>query len=198
MLSRLPTKCKHCKAKFTPEERGKRLHNACIEPWTAAFQEKQKRKAEAKRRAEQKVERAKDRATREKQKRIRDLIAEAQTAFNAFIRERDRQAGHACISSGRTLDWSGNAVDAGHYRSTGAASHLRFNEDNCHAQSKHDNQYKAGNVVDYRINLIRRIGLERVEALEASNAPKKWGRGELIAIKATYVQKLKQLLKENQ
>ena len=198
-LSRLPTRCKHCREKFSEEDRAlhRRIHPACIPAYADAQEAKAKRKAEKQARMAAKVERALDRQKREQFKTIADLIADAQRCFNAFIRERDRQAGHSCISSGRALDWSGNAVDAGHYRSTGAASHLRFNEDNCHAQSKHDNQYKAGNVVDYRINLIRRIGLERVEALEASNAPKKWGRGELIAIKATYVQKLKDLKREN-
>lgn len=196
----LSSKCKHCGVRWTPEEKARRirLHNDCIAPWTAAFQEKQKRKAVAERKAKIKVERAVDRKKRESLKRIPDLIADAQYHFNAFIRERDRQAGHPCISSGRALNWSGNAVDAGHYRSTGAASHLRFNEDNCHAQSKHDNKWLAGNAVDYRIALIARIGLERVQALEADNTPKKWTRDELIAIKKQYQSKLKELLKEKE
>ena len=138
-------------------------------------------------------DRAKVKTRKEAIKTIPELIREAQVAFNAFIRERDRLAGHDCISSGRTLDWSGNAVDAGHYRSTGAASHLRFNEDNCHAQSKHDNQFLAGNAVDYRIRLVARIGLERVEALEADNQARKWTREELTAIRNTYRAKLKEL-----
>lgn len=124
---------------------------------------------------------------------IPDLIKIAQREFNAWIRQRDRASGYGCISSGRPLDWSGNAVDAGHYRSTGAAPHLRFDERNCHAQSKHDNQYKAGNVVDYRINLIKRIGLEAVEALEADNAVHKWTADELRQIASTYRAKRKQL-----
>lgn len=128
-------------------------------------------------------------------KTIPQLLREAQVAFNAFIRNRDRAAGYPCISSGRPLDWSGNTVDAGHYRSVGAASHLRFNEDNVHAQSKHENQFLAGNAVDYRINLIARIGLARVEALEADNEPHKWTREELTAIRDTYRQKLKQIKK---
>lgn len=93
------------------------------------------------------------------------------------------------------MDWTGNAVDAGHYRSTGAASHLRFHEDNCHAQSKHDNQHLAGNAVDYRIGLIKRIGLVRVQALEADNTPHKWTRDELITIRVLYQRKTK-VLKE--
>lgn len=122
-----------------------------------------------------------------------EWIAEAQIEFNKFIRERDRLAGHPCISSGNPLDWSGNNVDAGHYRSRGSAPHLRFDERNCHAQSKQDNRYGSGNAVDYRIGLIARIGLEAVEALEADQEPRKWSIEELIQIKRLYRGKLKQL-----
>jgi soluble cytochrome b562 len=124
-------------------------------------------------------------------------MKEAQQDFNAFIRARDQIAGHACISSGRPLDWSGNAVDAGHYRSVGSAPHLRFHEDNCHAQSKHDNQWKSGNAVDYRIGLIKRIGLERVEALECDNEPRKYSIEDLKQIIATYREKTRTLKNGN-
>jgi len=40
---------------------------------------------------------------------------------------------------------------------------------------------------------VARIGLSRVESLEASNTPHKWERDELIAIRALYVGKLKEL-----
>jgi hypothetical protein len=143
-----------------------------------------------------KAERANDRAKGESLKTLPELLKEAQIQFNRCIRLRDMIAGHPCISSGRKLDWSGNATDAGHYRSIGAAGHLRFNEDNVHAQSKHDNQYKAGNVVEYRINLIARIGLERVEALENNNTVHKWTKDEVRAIRDTYRAKASQLAKE--
>ncbi|MBT2300387.1 recombination protein NinG [Variovorax paradoxus] len=142
------------------------------------------------------AEKAKDRATRESQKTIPQLIAEAQIEFNKFIRLRDQLANRPCISSGRTLDWSGNNVDAGHYRSTGAASHLRFDENNCHAQSKHDNQWKAGNVVGYRVGLIQRIGIEAVEALESNNEVVPWDRDTLRQIKVIYRSKTRALRKE--
>jgi hypothetical protein len=129
-------------------------------------------------------------------KTIPDLIKEADKAFAAFIRARDRLAGYPCISSGRPLDWSGNKVDAGHYRTRGAASHLRYHEDNCHAQTKQDNQWKAGNVVEYRIRLIERIGLERVQALEANNEVRKWTREDLIEVRDLYRKKLKELEKQ--
>lgn len=152
------------------------------------------RKARADRQGKEAAERAETKARKEKDREtIPYLIKVADRAFAAFIRERDRQAGFPCISSGRLLDWSGNQVDAGHYRSRGAASHLRYHEDNCHAQSKEQNRFKAGNAVDYRINLIGRVGLERVEALEADNEPHKWTTDELKAIAATYRKKLKEL-----
>ncbi|HAB02635.1 MAG TPA: ninG protein [Pseudomonas sp.] len=130
---------------------------------------------------------------REKLKTKGEHLREAQAAFNAYIRERDRLAGYACISSGRPLDWNGNAVDAGHFRSRGAAPHLRFDENNCHAQSKHDNRYLSGNVAEYRLGLIQRIGLAAVEALEADQAPRRYTIADLQAIKALYRQKLKDL-----
>lgn len=130
---------------------------------------------------------------RERLKTKGEHLREAQTAFNAYIRERDRLAGYACISSGRPLDWNGNAVDAGHFRSVGAAPHLRFDENNCHAQSKHDNRYLSGNVAEYRLGLIQRIGLAAVEALEADQAPRRYTIEDLQAIKALYRQKLRDL-----
>lgn len=140
-----------------------------------------------------KAVRQSDKERRERLKSRSDWMREAQQAFNAVRREVARINGYPCISSGRPLDWSGNQVDAGHYRSIGSAPHLRFDERNCHAQSKHDNQYLSGNAVDYRIGLIKRIGLEAVEALEADNQPRKFTIDELKAIKAEYRMKLKQL-----
>lgn len=145
---------------------------------------------------QQRQERAQDKVKREGMKTYPQLIRDAQKAFNQAVRLRDQIAGWSCISSGRPLDWSGNAVDCGHYRSTGSAPHLRFNFDNAHAQSKHDNQYKSGNAVDYRIGLIARIGLERVEALEANSTPRKWTHDELRAMKEDFQRLVRDLKKE--
>lgn len=122
-----------------------------------------------------------------------DHMREAQQAFNEYIRTRDQAAGHLCISSGKSLDWSGNAVDAGHYRSVGSAPHLRFDERNCHAQSKQDNRFLSGNAVDYRIGLIARIGQEAVDALESDQSVRKYTVDEIKAIKATYRAKTREL-----
>jgi len=175
-----PKTCKACRVKFTPT---RQMQPCCSPRCEMGFVSTWVEKAQAKRAREDKRQ---TRAQLEDMKGIPTLLREAQAEFNRFIRGRDKAAGHPCISSGRPLDWSGNMTDAGHYRSTGAASHLRFNEDNCHAQTKHENRDKAGNAVEYRMGLIARIGLERVEALECNNTPVKWTREGLRAIKAHY------------
>jgi hypothetical protein len=173
-------KCAVCRDQFEPRSIS---HKACKPACAQALVKE----------THQKAERKQDRARKVALKTRGEWLKEAQAVFNAFIRERDKLAGHACISSGRPLDWSGNAVDAGHYRSVGSAPHLRFNEDNCHAQSKHDNQYKSGNAVDYRLGLIARIGLAAVEALEADQTPRRYTIPELQQIKATFKAKLAEL-----
>lgn len=139
------------------------------------------------------AEKAKDRATRESLKTIPQLIAEAQKEFNAFIRERDRN--QSCISCGTSLQKEavGGGFDCGHYRSTGSAAHLRFDERNAHGQCKQCNRWGAGRAVDYRIGLVARIGLEAVESLESDNEPIKWDRETLRQIKVIYRAKCREL-----
>lgn len=187
------TTCPHCRSKL---DAGQRIHPSCIDGYADAEEAKAKRKSDKQARMAAKVERATTRARKQALKRIPDLIREAQTAFNAYVRTRDEK--EPCICCGQPLGAGdvGGAFDCGHYRSTGSASHLRFNEDNAHAQSKSCNRWGAGRAVDYRIGLVARIGLVRVESLEANNTPHKWQRDELIAIRAKYVAKLRELKKE--
>lgn len=182
-------KCKvrSCRKPFTPD---KPFVDWCSDDCAVTLAQERVAKQKAK---QQRQERAADKVKREGMKTYPQLIKETQRAFNEAVRWRDRLAGYACISSGRQLDWSGNAVDAGHYRSVGSAPHCRFNFDNCHAQSKHDNQYKSGNAVDYRIGLIARIGIDRVEALESDNKPRKWTHDELRAMKEQFQSMAKDL-----
>ncbi|MRW88844.1 recombination protein NinG [Duganella sp. FT80W] len=126
-------------------------------------------------------------------KRKADHVADCQKAFNAWVRFRDRDL--PCICCGRKTDAvsRGGTWDAGHYRSRGSAPHLRFEPDNCHAQLKKCNRYDSGRAIDYRVGLIARIGLARVEALEADNEPRHYTVDQLIAMTAHYKQKLKEL-----
>ena len=138
-----------------------------------------------------------DRERREKIKTLPQLLKEAQAAVNSYVRARD--ADMPCISCGKPPpDLSGLHAgrDAGHYRSVGAASHLRFNLDNINAQCVSCNQFKAGNAADYRLGLIERIGLPRVEALEADYSVKKWEKDEVRAIRDEYRAKARELKRE--
>lgn len=180
-------KCKHCGGEFVKRSR---MHTVCSPACTIAIAEAKMRRDEARAAV---ADRKETRARREALKTRADYMREAQTAFNAYIRERDRLANRVCVCCGQPLDWTGNNVDAGHYRSRGSAPHMRFVENNCWAQRKQCNRYGAGRAVDYRIGLVARIGLEAVEALEADNTPRKWSIEELRAIKALYKQKLKDL-----
>jgi len=177
-----PKKCRvaACGASFVPQ----RLGQAVCSPACAIKDAPANREKAHKALAD--VGRREIKVRKEKLKSRGDHVRECQQAFNEFIRWRDQVAGHSCISSGRPLDWSGNAVDAGHYRSVGSAPHLRFDERNCHAQSKADNRFLSGNAVDYRIGLIERIGLEAVEALEADQSVRKYTVDQLQEIKAKY------------
>lgn len=116
---------------------------------------------------------------------------EAQKAFNAFIRQRDMD--QPCISCGR---FHTGQYHAGHYKSVGACPELRFDEDNCHKQCSSCNDHLSGNIVNYRPNLITKIGLERVERLERKQKPKKYNCEQLKQIELHYKQKLKELKNE--
>jgi ribosomal protein L37AE/L43A len=193
-LSGRPKRCKVCRSEFVPRQSFQSWCSPeCGLKLSQAKQSKERARVD-------KAERAEIRQAKERIKSRGDHLKDAQKAFNEFIRWRDRIAGHPCISSGRPLDWSGNQTDAGHYRSTGSAPHLRFDERNCHAQNKMDNRFLSGNAVDYRIGLIKRIGLEAVEALEADQEPRRYTIEDLKAITAKYralVRELKRKLAQD-
>lgn len=183
------TTCPHCRAKL---ETGQRIHAECIAPWADAQAEKAKRAGAKKASVAAKVERASIRARKEAIKTIAQLIADAQIAFNAFIRQRDKDKG--CFVCGRPFaDKPGQVQHAGHVRSRGAAGHLRFTEDNCHGECEGCNGPHGAKPHQIEAGAIARIGPERYAELCADNTPHKWQRDELIAIKHEYRAKFKEL-----
>ena len=121
-------------------------------------------------------------------KSLGELHKEAQPEFNKYIRLRDK--GKPCISCQRHHT---GQIHAGHYRSVGAAAELRYNENNVHAQCAPCNNHLSGNAIDYRINLINKIGIEQVELLEGPQEPKRYRRDDIIAIKSKYKALVKEL-----
>ena len=149
-----PKKCKVCETVFEPRKPLQKVCTIeCAIELTRQVKEKEVKRREAKRLRE----------GRESLMTKSDHLKLAQSAFNKFIRARDRAAGSACISCGRN---TGAKMNAGHYLSVGSHPEKRFTEDNCHLQCEHCNSYKSGNQQLYRSQLIKKIGLERVEALE--------------------------------
>jgi len=173
--------CKGCGDKFEPS----RPFQVVCNPQCAIEYSRNKNRTER-----EKKQRAKTRTARELLKTRSDHLKDAQKAFNAYIRQRD--ALEPCISCGRS---TGCKVNAGHYRSVGAAPHLRFNEENCHLQCEKCNSFLSGNIVEYRPNLIEKIGIDRVEALENNNEPAKLSIDDIKAIRKEYKNKAKELNK---
>lgn len=113
----------------------------------------------------------------------------AQKAFNAFVRERDKELN--CISCDKDKNWHGQ-WHAGHYKTTKARPDIRFNEDNCHKQCSICNNHLSGNIGEYTPRLIEKIGQERFLAL-GLNKVKRYSCEELKSIELEYKKKLKQL-----
>jgi len=151
-----------------------------------------RRKREKEERLEAKRQRQQTREAKDKAKTLTERKDDLKFWFNKFIRLRDRD--EPCISCGTR---NPNIVyAAGHYRTTKAASHLRFNEDNVHKQcNEYCNRKLSGNITNYRINLIKKIGVERVEALENDNRTYRYTHEELKQLIAHYKMKCKQLSK---
>jgi len=116
---------------------------------------------------------------------------EAQAAFNSYIRERDHD--RPCISCGRHHEGQWHA---GHYRSVGACPELRFEPANAHKQCAPCNNHKSGNVIEYRISLVQRIGAGVVEWLEGPHEPKRYTVDDLQQIKKHYTAEARRLRRE--
>lgn len=183
-----PCAAPKCRKTFTPRNG---LQRACSQPCALAW---------ARERAEKKERRARrldTRAAREALKTKPQLTKEAQASFNAFIRLRD--AGLPCISCGqhpKSTHLTGGGMDCGHYRSVGANPELRFEERNAHGQCKHCNKHLSGNVVNYRIGLINRLGVAEVHWLECAHVMPNWTRDQLREIRDKYRAKANELRRE--
>ena len=180
-------KCRvaECRASFVPQRLGQRVCSpACAildAPTNQANQEKA-RKSLAQ------IERREIKVRKEKLKSRADHLKDTQKAFNAWVRARDAEL--SCVSCGSHHK---GKYDAGHYRTVGGNPALRFEPMNCHRQCSQCNTQLSGNIVNYRIELVKRIGAEAVEWLEGPHEPKKYTIEELKAMTAEYRAKTREL-----
>ncbi|WP_186013793.1 recombination protein NinG [Burkholderia gladioli] len=180
-----PKKCRICRTVFQP---ARSMQVVCTPHCAGVLAERARaKKADQAKRAErndlrERLERAKTRGTH---------LRELQGAFNAWVRARD--AGKPCISCGR---FHQGQWHAGHYRSVGSEPALRFEPDNVHLQCAPCNTHLSGNLIPYRINLIKKIGIERVEWLEGHHIPKKLTIAEIQEMKAFYRAEVRRMKRE--
>jgi len=172
-------RCAHCKTKCDSEKTIQSQLRSfcsyeCLKSFSDAKTQKDRKKAV--------------RELRMRHKTRSDHIREAQTAFNAYIRFRDRNV--PCISCGR---WTGEGSyggnwDCSHYRSVGSAPHLRFHQWNAHKSCVKCNRWLSGNISDYRVALVWKIGQPKVDFIESCQ--------EFTEITAEYAQRIKRIFRK--
>ena len=186
-----PKKCRvaTCGASFVPA----RLGQAVCSPDCAILDAP--KNLERARKSLAQVERREIKVRKEKLKSRADHLREAQAAVNEFIRLRDAHL--PCISCDSTPNdndlMTGSRWDAGHYRSVGACPELRFEPLNIHRQCVRCNRNLSGNAVEYRIRLVLRIGVDKVDWLEGPHSARKYTVDEIKTIKADYRAKTREL-----
>jgi len=178
-------RCPSCRVMFTPARDAQAV---CGEIECAIAHGQSEKGRESTRKALADVERREIKVRKEKLKSRAEHLKDTQIAFNAWVRVRDAEL--PCISCGRHHQ---GKYDAGHYRTVGSNPALRFEPLNCHRQCSPCNTLLSGNIVNYRIELVRRIGAELVEWLEGPHEPKKYTVEELKAMTAGYRAKTREL-----
>lgn len=184
-------RCKYCNEHF---QQIQPLQYLCLPPNPCSWKYQEVLTANKKAKEERdysKQCRAERKAYYDKHKKLSAYESEARTEFQKWIRLRD--FGLPCISCGclNAKQW-----DGGHFLKAELFTGLIFNEKNCHKQCSVCNDHKSGNELEYRDGLIARYGLPYVDQLEAikkDNRQYKFTKQELIDIKETYKNKLKQL-----
>ena len=121
---------------------------------------------------------------------VQGLTKKAQAVFNKFIRLRD--AGRSCISCDKLL---AGKFDAGHYYSSGGHKNVTFDERNCHGQCVYCNRHLHGNLLNYQIGLVQRIGEEVFNLSALAHETRKFTKEELNEIIKIYNQKCKDMSK---
>lgn len=183
-----PKKCPICTTEYTPRSSLQKVcHNyKCAMEFNRQVDE---RNAAREIRKQERLQRDDLRQRRERLKGKSEWNREAQAAVNKFIFWRDY--GDPCIACGKPLNYGvrGGAVDASHYRSRGAAPWLRFNVLNNNAGCVHCNRDLSGNLIPYRINLIEKFGLHRVERIEHDNTVRKFDIEYLKRVKSIFTRR---------
>ena len=180
-------RCPECRVMFTPS-RGSQA--VCGEIKCAiAYGKSEKGQASAKK-ALADVGRREIKVRKEALKTRADHAKEAQMVMNRYVRLRDAHLG--CISCNKPASWGGQ-WHCSHFRSVGAAAHLRFNLWNMNKSCSQCNAHLSGNIMVYRPRLVEKIGAEKVEWLECNHDLVRHEIPYLKRLKAVFTKKAKLL-----
>ena len=167
-------KCKNCKERFNPAHFNQKycFKKECTNVWIESEKEKQWKKKKAK--------------LKQDLMTVQDYVKIAQQVFNKYIRERDK--GLKCISCNKKP----LKENAGHFFNANNHWNVRFDEYNVHLQCEHCNTFLSGNLINYRDNLIKKIGIEEYNKLvDRAKVTRKFTVEELKEIINIYKNKLK-------
>lgn len=177
-------RCAYCKEYFQPTPFNP-LQSVCFPPKPCSW----KRAEQLRLKKEQQEWKVEKQSIKEKHKSITWFINDARVVFQKWVRLRDANDG--CISCGNK---TATQYDAGHYFKAETITGLIFHPDNCHKQcSRPCNKDLAGDLINYRIALVKKIGEQRVHWMEnniATLRKYKFTKDELIEIKQFYQSKI--------
>ena len=118
-----------------------------------------------------------------------DYLKLAQQVFNKWVNLRDKDL--PCVSCGKVIN---GRVNASHFYNANNHHNLRFNEDNVHSSCITCNQFLSGNLLEYRMRLIEKIGQKRFNYLEENRSVvRKWTKDELKDLITEYKKKIKDI-----
>jgi len=169
-------RCKNCKEKYEPIRFLHKycLKEECIRAFVAESKEKQWKQTKTRMKSDLET--------------VQDVVKAAQMIFNKYIRERDKD--ELCISCKQIP----KKVNAGHFYNANNHWNVRFDEDNVHLQCERCNSFLSGNLIEYRANLLTKIGAERFNQLESrARVTRKFTKDELKELIKKYKEMYNQL-----
>ncbi len=173
--------CNACKGYYLPYST---LSQACSIPCAQALVKMKRDKKEAR------IARKELKDGRDRLKTKSEWAIEAGVQFNRYIRALDPYG--VCISCQKPP----KKRNAGHFRSVGAAAELRYCLINVHLQCEYCNTHLSSNAIEYRINLVKKIGVDGVEWLEGPHRVKKYTIDDYKEIKRGFSEWARELERE--
>lgn len=179
-------KAKGCRNRFTKRSME---HRGCSVECVMAIRAQEKAD-EAK--AAAKVEKATDKARREKLKTIGDLEEECRKIVQKMARIRDKDDG--CISCHMGQNYQGQ-WHGSHYRAHGACSSLQMHLWNIHKACAQCNLFKGGNREGFVQGLMVKpgYGRDRIDWLDSQPKSRRFSRDYLYRFKAVMGKRLQRM-----